>query len=414
MRARTLYTQSDWLWRSAPRFTDRRKVLVGRRVVIASRIFAPEVSAAAGILRSWACAFRDAGVDVTVITAKPPRGMSISDPEGIRVHRAPVLRDRQQYVRGYLSYLSFDVPLFFRLLFTPRADLYVVEPPPTTVAVVRIVGWLRRTPYVVRAADLWSDAAAMVTTSTFVLRTLRRVEVWGLRGAQRLFAAHEPLVARFREVGIDTTAIAIGFGADTESFHYQPQPESAAPIFVYAGTHSEWHGAGIFVEAFAALLPRHPGARLRFIGNGQEREALRARSVQLGIDDAVNFNTPIPPAELSSVLSAATASLASLKPGQGYDYAFTTKVYSSLAAGCPVIFAGVGPTGPFIRAAPLPEVGVAVDYDVAQVTLAMEQAVASSPTPEVRARLSDWTGESYSLTAIAERVVAENLGVIAR
>lgn len=339
--------------------------------------------------------------------------MTTSDPDGIRVRRAPVLRDRQQYVRGYLSYLSFDLPLFFRLIFAPRADIYVVEPPPTTVAVVRIVGWLRRTPYVVRAADLWSDAAAMVTRSTFVLGALRRVEVWGLSGARRLFAAHQPLAARFREVGIDTPTIAIGFGADTDTFRYEPHSEPTAPVFVYAGTHSEWHGAGIFVDAFAELLPRHPGARLRFVGNGQERERLRARASELGIDGAVDFHAPIPPAELAPILSAATASLASLKPGQGYDYAFTTKVYSSLAAGCPVIFAGVGPTGPFIRSATAADIGVAVDYDVSDVTAAMERAVTASPGPDARSRLSQWMRERYSLTTIAEIVVAESLSVAA-
>lgn len=379
------------------------------RVVIVSRIFGPEVSAAAGILRSWASAFHDAGFDVEVVTTKPPRGMAIADPGGIRVRRAPVLRDKQQYVRGYLSYLSFDIPLFFRLLFARRADLYVVEPPPTTVAVVRVVGWLRRTPYVVRAADLWSDAAAMVTRSRFVLGALRRVEVWGLRGARRLFAAHAPLVARFREVGIETPTTAIGFGADTDAFRYRPQSARTVPLFVYPGTHSEWHGAGIFVDAFAAILPRHPGARLQFIGNGEERKALTAKSARLGVADAVDFHTPIPPAQLAPILSGATASLASLKPGQGYDYAFTTKVYSSLAAGCPVIFAGVGPTGPFLRAADSPDVGIAVDYDIEAVVAAMERAIAHSPGPEARERLSDWTREHYSLTVIAQRVVAESL-----
>lgn len=381
------------------------------RTVIVSRIFAPEVSAASGILRSWAEAFHAAGADVSVLTTVPPNGMAVSDPPGVDVRRAAVLRDRQQYVRGYLSYLSFDAPLFFRLLFSRRADLYVVEPPPTTVAVVRVVGWLRRTPYVVRAADLWSDAAAMATNSRFVLWALRRVEVWGLRGAQRLFAAHEPLVARFREVGITTPVTAIGFGADTDAFHYQPQPPRDAPLFVYAGTHSEWHGAGIFVEAFADYLPSHPGARLRFFGNGQERELLRARAAELGISGAVEFNGPTPPAELAPVLSGATASLASLKPGQGYDYAFTTKVYSSIAAGCPVIFAGVGPTGPFIERATLAEIGTAVDYDPAQVRAALEAA--AEPTPALRARLSTWMQQNYSLTAIAERVVEESLAIVA-
>lgn len=385
-----------------------------KRVVIVSRIFAPEVSAAAGILRTWASAFRDRGAEVVVVTTAPPRGSRIADPPGIRVRRAPVLRDKQQYVRGYLSYLSFDIPLFFRLLFSKRADLYVVEPPPTTVFVVRIVGWLRRTPYVVRAADLWSDASAMVTSSKLVLGALRRVEVWGLNGAQRLFAAHAPLVSRFREVGITTPAIAIGFGADTQSFRYAQQPAPGAPVFVYAGTHSEWHGAGIFIDALPAVLAGHPGTSLHYIGNGQEREALRARAAELGVAAAVDFRTPMPPAELAPILSGATASLASLKPGQGYDYAFTTKVYSSLAAGCPVIFSGVGPTGPFLEAASSPDVGVAIDYDVAAVSAAMESAIAHPLTDAARARLSAWTEENYSLTAIAEVVVGECLTITAR
>jgi glycosyltransferase involved in cell wall biosynthesis len=384
---------------------------VSSRAVIVSRIFPPEASAASGILRSWACAFRDAGASVNVFTTTPPRGAKISDPDGIRIRRAPVLRNRHQYVRGYISYLSFDVPLFFRLLFSRRADVYIVEPPPTTVAVVRVVAALRGTPYVVRAADLWSDAAVLVTRSRFVLWTLRRLEMWGLRGAARLFAAHEPLVARLRELGVETPATAIGFGADTDSFRYEPTPKPAAPVFVYAGTYSELHGAGIFIDAFAVLLRRHPRARLRFIGNGEEREALRKRSHELGVDTAVDFQGPIPPLELSPILCAATASLASLKPGQGYDYAFTTKVYSSLAAGCPVIFAGVGPTGPFIRSFDVPGAGVAVHYNVAAVTDAMETAVTAAPQARVRARVSTWTHDRYSLNAIARQVVAESLAI---
>ncbi|MDF1479155.1 glycosyltransferase [Leifsonia sp. H3M29-4] len=383
------------------------------RVVIVSRIFAPEVSAAAGLLTTWARTFRDRGCEVSVVTTNPPRGMELRDPDGIRVRRAPVLRDRQQYVRGYLSYLSFDVPLFFRLLFARRADLYVVEPPPTTVAVVRVVAALRRTPYIVDAADLWSDAAAMATNSRLVLRLLRRVEVWGLKGAQHLLAAHEPLIARFRELGIHTPSTGIGFGADTDAFHYEAQVPPTPPVFVYAGTHSEWHGAGIFVEAFAKFLPHHPGATLRFIGNGQEREALRARAAELGIGGSVSFHAPIPPAELSPILAGATASLASLKPGQGYDYAFTTKAYSSLAAGCPVIFAGVGPTGPFLRNAENTDAGVAVDYEVMAVVAELERAATRPLAPAARARLSDWARSTYSLDAIAERVVTVSLSRVA-
>ena len=112
---------------------------------------------------------------------------------------------------------------------------------------------------------------------------------------------------------------------------------------------------------------------------------------------------------------ATTASLASLKPGAGYDYAFVTKVYASLAAGCPVVFTGAGPAGPFIRdAAAAVSAGVAVPYDVASVAQAMDAAAASPAAPDARRHLSAWTRRNHSLNAVAERIVAASAGAIGR
>ena len=384
------------------------------RVVIATRIFAPEISAASGILRTWAEEFRDRGFEVTVLTARPPRGAVIDDPSGIEIRRARVKRDAQQYVRGYLSYLSFDVPLAFRLLFSRRADLYVVEPPPTTVAVVRVVAGLRRIPYVVRAADYWSEAAEMVTSSRLILGTLRRVEAWGLGGAKMLFAAHDPLIGRFRSLGITTPAVPIGFGADTKDFRYEGQPPADPPVFVYAGTHSEWHGAGIFVEAMPAVLQQHPGARLEYYGNGEDREAMRARSRELGIEESVEFYGPIPPAALAPILAGATVSVASLAPVPANEYALATKVYSSLAAGCPVVYAGIGPTVEFLNDADHPLAGVAVAYDAAAAAAAMNAAAAAPLQPAARAELAAWSASRFSLSAIAQQVVDQSLAIIGK
>lgn len=381
------------------------------RVVIATRIFGPEVSAASAILRTWAEEFRDRGCEVTVVTARPPRGAVIDDPRGIEIRRARVKRDKQQYVRGYLSYMSFDIPLAFRLLFSRKADLYVVEPPPTTVAVVRVIAALRRTPYVVRAADYWTEAAELVTDNRFIIGTLKRLEAWGLRGARMLFAAHEPLMQRFREVGIDTPAVPIGFGADTKDFRYDEQPPAEPPVFVYAGTHSEWHGAGIFVEAMPAVLERHPDARLEFYGNGEERGAMLTRARELGVETAVEFHGPIPPVALSPILAGATASVASLAPVAPNEYALATKVYSSLAAGCPVIFTGVGPTIAFLDDAGHPRAGVAVPYDVDATAAAMIAAADAPVQPPERAALARWSADEFSLAAIAQRVVDESLAI---
>src|SRR5690606_13318388 len=110
-------------------------------------------------LENCARAFADAGWDVRVLTTTYLDAPHHSSQAGIEVRRAPAIRNAAGYIRGYVSYLSFDLPLFFRLLFMRRADLILVEPPPTTGAIVRVAAWLRRIPYVYDAADLWSDAA---------------------------------------------------------------------------------------------------------------------------------------------------------------------------------------------------------------------------------------------------------------
>lgn len=375
-------------------------------VVIASRIFTPEPAAASFMLEAIARRLAHAGHEVTVLTTKPPHGTEVDDPPGVNVRRASVLRDRSGYVRGYLSYLSFDFPLFFRLLAVRRADIYLVEPPPTTGAVMRVAAWLRRRPYVYDAADLWADAARMVTGNRFVLGALRRVERFGMRGARRLFAISSGLVGRIRELGLTTPATVIGFGADP-AFRYEGETASDEdPYFIYAGSYSEWHGAGIFVEAFARIRGQNPHVHLLFIGHGSEREQLMAWCAENEVT-GVEFREPVEPEALNPLLGGAIAALASVRPGGGYDYAFATKVYASAAAGCPVIFAGTGPTNGFITAAADRGMGVAVDYEVDAVADAMRRALEEPLPPAARRELSAWARSEHSIDACADLVVRE-------
>jgi len=176
-----------------------------RHAVVVSRLFAPEPAAAAFRLEALARALAEAGSDVTVLTSRARPGSPPADdaalsstrgvdddgkhgarvpgesdrtprPGRVRVRRARVLRDSSGYVRGYLPYLSFDVPVALRLLAVRRPDVVVVEPPPTTGAVVRLVCALRRVPYVYYAADVWSDATRGSGQPGLVSRVLARVE----------------------------------------------------------------------------------------------------------------------------------------------------------------------------------------------------------------------------------------------
>lgn len=372
------------------------------RITVVSRIYRPEPAAASYFLGSVTDALLSAGHRVEVITASMPKGMS-PEPRGETVRTFPVLRDRRGYVRGYLQYMSFDIPLFFRLLFVRRPDVIFVEPPPTTGAVVRMVCALRRIPYVYDAADIWSDAAETATGSRLVLRVLRVVERFALQGAKHIVTVSQGVADRLRALGVERPVTVTGFGADTIAFHYSEA--TTEKVLLYAGNYTQLHGADILIDAFAEFSRTHPGYVLRFIGNSIERGTLIQRAAQLGMSANVEFLDYIPAAHLQPFLAQAAVSLATQRPGVGYEYGFATKIYSALAVGCPVIFAGYGPTAPFIEEANRHiNAGIAVAYDTSAIADALRH-IAEEPVPaSTRQMLAQWTKDNHSMAAVAERV----------
>jgi glycosyltransferase involved in cell wall biosynthesis len=372
------------------------------RVTIVSRIFSPEPAAASFRLVALANALAAAGHDVLVLTTRTPIPGTAEVRSDVRVRRAPVLRDKAGYVRGYVQYVSFDVPAFFRLLFSRRADVVVVEPPPTTGLASRIACALRRTPYVYYAADIWSDAAASTGAPSFVLHVVRRMELLALRGAARILSVSDGVSNRLRQLGVERGVHLIGNGIDVATFSPDgPVQPSERPYFLYAGTASEWHGAGIFVSAFEQVLLGHPDARLVFLGQGAELDEMRDATAAYA--DAVQFEPRQSPDATARWLRGAVASLASVKPGQGYDFSFPTKMYASVACGTPVIYAGIGPGRLFAASN---DVGEGVDYEEDAVVAAMTNALTSPADPDRRGRIASWASANVALSSVAARALS--------
>ncbi|WP_314191286.1 glycosyltransferase family 4 protein [uncultured Arthrobacter sp.] len=376
------------------------------RVTIASRLFAPETGAAAYRLKALANGLAERGAKVRVITTRPPRGLTGANGD-YQVSRWPVLRDAGGNVRGYIQYLSFDIPLFFRLLISPKPDVVVVEPPPTTGLIVKTVCRLRRIPYVYFSADVSSSAAKGIGVKGPALRLLTWMERWVLRSAAGVLAVSEGVRQEIsaltgREHGIHM----VGTGVDTDTFSPvgDARPEEGT-FFVYAGTMSEIQGAGVFVDAFALIAQDNPDVRLLMFGQGVELEALKARAEAIG--PQVQFRPPTSGSEVASYFRSAIASLASVRPGKGYDFAFATKSLAGLAAGAPTIYAGGGPMVELIEENKL---GIVSEWDPASVALAMKAMIASPVSEADRSRLATWTEEHFSLRSVgqagAERVLS--------
>lgn len=386
-------------------------------VVIASRIFAPESAAAAFRLDALAKSLVTRGARVRVLTSRPAGSPAHEVRDGVEVRRARTLRGADGYIRGYAQYLSFDVPVFLRILLQrPTPGVLVVEPPPTTGVAVRLAAGLRRIPYVYYAADVWSDAASSLRVPRPVVRALRAVEGVALRGATAVIAVNEGVADRVRALGAGGVEV-VPNGIDTEVFTPDAaadtgdpaDPWGSARYLVYAGTASEWQGAGIFLDAFALVADEFPDLHLVFVGGGTDMAEIALRGAGnprvhvLGQRDA---------ARAAHLQARAEAALVSIVPGRGYDFAYPTKVLAALACGTPVVFAGEGPARADVRDF---ELGAVADFEAGSTADAIRAVLDSPRTPGSHlapGRLRAWVLEHRSLAATGRRGAGVVLGAV--
>jgi len=374
------------------------------RIVLASRLFAPEAAVAAHRLDAIVHELAGRGHEVEVLTSRLPRshgdddGVLVSTPS-VRVRRWPVLRDAQGSVRGYLPYLSFDVPLLLRLLSVQRPDLVLVEPPPTTGTVVRWVAALRRIPYVYLAADILSDAAEQSGTSGWVVRIVRRLERLAVTRAALVLSVSREFAARLAQLGVpDERLVVVGNGADARVFDSEgPRAGAEHPVVLYAGTASDVHGPEVLVEAIA----RVPELRLVFLGGGTRHAALRELGQRLA-PGRVDVLPTVPAVDAAAWSRGALVSVATIAPARsehGYPF-FPAKLHAAALCGTPILHVGDGPGAAFAIEAPL---GAAVAYDPEAVADALRGMLAAPASPAARAEFAAWARERVSLDAVAGR-----------
>lgn len=385
----------------------------GRRLLIASRIYQPEASAASFRLESVQDAFLRHGWSVDVLTTRY-RAACSQRSRKLRVSRWPALRDKSGYLRGYLPYLSFDLPLFWRLLAARRPNLVLVEPPPTTGCVARLAAALRGVPYFWYAPDVWADAVKE-SASPVVSAAVQAMERFAIRGARGVVTANPAFLDRLRELGATRHLDVAENGVDTRI--YTPAgptlaPEERAtfgiskPYFIYAGTASEWQRAELFAEAFAADSELCQKTQLVFVGNGTAWEAIGRIADSLAANSqagAIVQIDPQPAEAVAKMLRGAIAGLVSLSPDSTYDCAYPTKVFAALGCGTPVIYAGAGPARADIQRENL---GWVVNFDRDEVRQAMHEAEAAlhGGDAEFAERASQWVRDNHCLEATGERV----------
>ncbi|AOZ72305.1 hypothetical protein BK816_02480 [Boudabousia tangfeifanii] len=385
-----------------------------KHILIVSRIFWPEPGAASGRLASLAKGLVLAGESVRVLTTKYQDAARKETKDGYQIRRFPVHRNQDGYVRGYVDYLSFDLPLAWRFWQQSRVDWVISEPPPTTGFVAGLLSKLSRRKFAYYAADLWSVAVEEAKAPKIVQWGVKFLENTALACADEVFCVSEQVKERLPK-RFQNKATVVGFGVDTEIFHpptnldliegeAKPVDPNAAVNFLYAGTASEVHGARVFVDVWPQIKAELPNATLTFVGQGTDYEYFQAKAEA---DPSIQVHGRVDQTEIVRRLGESQVALASVAPGN-YQFAVPTKIYSALAVGTPVVY--LGPDN-IQGALDQQDFGVRVGHYENQTQTEMQNAVAAAMLAVAQkergtevAQAPSWVEQHVSANAVAKRI----------
>jgi teichuronic acid biosynthesis glycosyltransferase TuaC len=203
-------------------------------------------------------------------------------------------------------------------------------------------------------------------------RAVRRAFV----NARLVLANSAGIAARCRELGAANTRV-VHLGTDLPRASVPPE---ADPTIVSVGHLVARKRHADVIRALWTLRDRHPRLRYVVIGDGPEREPLRALASELGVQDRVELRGALPPAD-----AAAGARRATVFALPSTDEAFGVAYLEAMAGGVPAIGAR-GEPGPEEIAAAGPGMALVPPGDVEALAAALDAVVGE---PAFRRELGD-------------------------
>jgi glycosyltransferase involved in cell wall biosynthesis len=170
------------------------------------------------------------------------------------------------------------------------------------------------------------DVLAVPRRSAYARRTVAR----SLAHARLVLANSAGTEARCRALGARCTTV-VHLGTDLPD-PPAPRAADAPPTLVTVGHLVARKRHADVLHALARLAPRHPDLRYVVVGDGPEREPLRALAARLGVTDRVELRGQLPPAAARAV--ARSAELFVLP---SVDEAFGVAYVEAMAGGVPAI-----------------------------------------------------------------------------
>ncbi len=338
------------------------------KIIILTQYYPPEHGAPQNRLHDLAKRMKEAGHQITVLTALPnyPKGEIFpayrgkfylkEELDGIEVMRCWILPSKKKStVRQLLCYFSFVLSSVLVGLFKLKpAGLLVCESPPLFLgATALFLAFAKSAKLIMNISDLWPESAVQLGMlkpgpTLFVLEWFEKLLY---KKSALVMCQTEGIVEGVKKRLAKARTFLLPNGVDLETFKRHPRdanfakqhglPEGAF-IVGYAGNHGRSQALSQILDA-AKIIQNSATALLLFalFGDGPEKEELMKKTKEMGLKN-VRFFDSVPREMMPDLLSNFDLALVPLKNIDIFDGARPSKIFELMGVQLPFIFCGKG------------------------------------------------------------------------
>lgn len=402
------------------------------KILYVSQYFPPEMGAPAARAAELAQHWANDGHKVSVLTGFPNHPTGVVPPEWRARLRRLIYHEKAGRVDVYRTWLwplpnrkahermrnyaSFCVSAALRGLTLPRPDVIIGSSPQLLVALA--AWWLsfaRQIPFVFEVRDLWPESLTAVgigNENSLLHQVLGAIAEFLYRRADRIVvvtpAFKDHLIQWWRvpaekidvvENGVETDLFAPA--SDAVNISLRRQLDAACQFVVsYVGTMGMAHGLETLLDAAAILRHQDPEVLFLLIGEGAEKERIRALAQDRALTN-IRFIDQQPREEIPAFISVSDACVVLLKKSDVFKTVVPTKMLEFMSCARPVILGVEGQARQLIEEAGC---GLPIEPENAQ---ALVSAVHQLAANRELGRSLGQRGREYILQKLSRRGTAE-------
>lgn len=269
---------------------------------------------------------------------------------GATVHWAAVpYRNAMSYSDRIRAFIRFARAAAVRAAALEQ-DLVVATSTPLTIAIPAVYSARRRrVPMVLEVRDVWPEVpiALGALRSPLSRAAARQLESWAYRNARRVIALSPGMARSIRRRFPDVPVTVVPNGCDRSLFAQADDSGRALrratpwlgdrPLVLYAGALGLVNQVSYLVRMAAALRDSRPEIRFAILGDGAEREQVRALAADLGVLGRNLFMLdPMPKSAAVAFFGACDLAVSTVRDEPALHANSANKVFDGWAAGRPV------------------------------------------------------------------------------